>query len=115
MEAKTDAELVELARRVDRTAYDELIRRHQRPIFALACIPISDRFEAEDLTQEAFLRAWLNLDLLSDPAKFAPWLRRIIFGVCIDWLRTFDRISIAFRIPRLNRRCSKRRRRPNPF
>jgi DNA-directed RNA polymerase specialized sigma24 family protein len=45
--------------------------------------------EAEDLTQEAFLRAWLDLDLLSDPTKFAPWLRRIIFGVSIDWLRAF--------------------------
>lgn len=40
-------------------------------------------------TQESFLRAWLNLDLLSDTAKFAPWLRRIVFGVSIDWLRVF--------------------------
>jgi len=41
------------------------------------------------MTQEAFLRAWVNLDLLSDPAKFAAWLRRIVFGVSIDWLRVF--------------------------
>ncbi|MPZ17349.1 MAG: sigma-70 family RNA polymerase sigma factor [Luteitalea sp.] len=41
------------------------------------------------MAQEAFLRAWLNLDLLSDPAKFAAWLRRIVFGVSIDWLRVF--------------------------
>src|SRR6185295_3571866 len=64
-------------------------RRYQRPIWGLAYLMIGDRFEAEDMTQEAFLRAWLNLDLLSDPAKFAAWLRRIVFGVSIDWLRVF--------------------------
>ena len=89
MDSKSDAELVGLARAGDRDAYGELIRRYQHQIWGLACILLNDRFEAEDITQEAFLRAWLNLDLLSDPAKFAPWLRRIVFGVSIDWLRVF--------------------------
>jgi RNA polymerase sigma-70 factor (ECF subfamily) len=89
MDSRTDAELVVLARAGDRDAYGELIRRYQHQISGLACILLDDRFEAEDITQEAFLRAWLNLDLLSDPAKFAPWLRRIVFGVSIDWLRVF--------------------------
>jgi RNA polymerase sigma factor (sigma-70 family) len=89
MDSKNDAELVHLARAGNRDAYGELIRRYQHPIWGLACILVDDRFEAEDITQEAFLRAWINLDLLSDPAKFAPWLRRIVFGVSIDWLRVF--------------------------
>jgi hypothetical protein len=89
MDSKNDAELVHLARAGNRDAYGELIRRYQRPIWGLASILLDDRFEAEDITQEAFLRAWLNLDLLSDPARFAPWLRRIVFGVSVDWLRVF--------------------------
>ncbi|HEX2101414.1 MAG TPA: sigma-70 family RNA polymerase sigma factor, partial [Candidatus Synoicihabitans sp.] len=89
MNSKTDAELVHLARGGDRDAYGELIRRYQRSICGLACLLVGDRYEAEDLAQEAFLRAWLNLDLLSDPRKFAPWLRRVVFGVSIDWLRVF--------------------------
>lgn len=89
MESKNDAELVNLARVGSRDAYDELIRRYQRSVWGLACLLVDDRFEAEDLTQEAFLRAWLNLDLLIDPTKFGPWLRRIVFGVSIDWLRVF--------------------------
>jgi len=89
MNSKTDAELVHLARAGDREAYGELIRRYQRSIWSLACVLLGDRSEAEDMAQEAFLRAWLNLDLLGDPAKFGSWLRRIIFGVSIDWLRVF--------------------------
>jgi RNA polymerase sigma-70 factor, ECF subfamily len=89
MNSKNDAELVHLARAGNREAYGELIRRYQHSIWGLACLLVDDRFEAEDMTQEAFLRAWLNLDLLSDPAKFAPWLRRIVFGVSMDWLRVF--------------------------
>jgi RNA polymerase sigma factor (sigma-70 family) len=89
MESMLDADLVAAARSGNRAAYDELIRRYQRAIYGLACVLLGDRSEAEDVTQEAFLRAWLNLDLLSDPDKFAPWVRRIVFGVSIDWLRAF--------------------------
>src|SRR5262245_12256242 len=89
MESKSDAELVNMARAGNREAYNELIRRHQRSMWALAYVLVHDQFEAEDFNQEAFLRAWVNIDLLSDPAKFAPWLRRIVFGVSIDWLRVF--------------------------
>lgn len=89
MNSSSDAELVRLARNGGREPYNELIRRYQKAIYALACALIPDPHEAEDMTQEAFLRAWLNLDMLSDPNKFGPWLRRIVFGVSIDWLRTF--------------------------
>lgn len=89
MNSKNDAELVILARTGNREAYGELIRRYQHSIWGLERLLLNDGFEAEDMAQEAFLRAWLNLDLPSDPAKFAPWLRRIVFGVSIDWLRVF--------------------------
>lgn len=89
MESNCDADLVHLVRAGSRTAYDELVRRHKRSICGLAYLLLGDHFEAEDAAQEAFLRAWLNIDLLSDPAKFAPWLRRIVFGVSVYWLRVF--------------------------
>ena len=87
--ARNDAELVWRSRMGDRDAFGELIERYQRQMWGLACTLLDDPPEAEDIVQEAFLRAWLNLDLLSDPGKFAPWLRRIVFGVAIDWLRVF--------------------------
>jgi RNA polymerase sigma factor (sigma-70 family) len=89
MDSKSDAELVTAARGGNQQAFGELVLRYQRQIYGLACILLGDRSEAEDIAQEAFLRAWLNCDLLSDPSKFGPWVRRIVFGVSIDWLRAF--------------------------
>ncbi len=86
---RTDAELVEKARQGDASARDELVRRYQRQTALLAAALVNDLAEGEDLGQEAFVRAFRNLDLLVDPSRFGPWLRRIAFGVSIDWLRSF--------------------------
>jgi RNA polymerase sigma factor (sigma-70 family) len=84
-----DSDLVRRARFGDHDAFGALVTRHQRSALALARSLVFDDAEAEDLTQEAFLRALRNLDLLADAEKFAPWLHRIVFGTCIDWLRAF--------------------------
>lgn len=89
MDQRTDAELVEAVREGSVEPFGELVRRHQRAATALAYSLLGDSAEADDLAQEAFLRALRNLDLLADPASFGPWLRRVVFGTCIDWLRTF--------------------------
>jgi RNA polymerase sigma factor (sigma-70 family) len=89
MQAKSVSALVVEARQGSADARDELVRRHYRQAAALAAAMVNDPTEAEDLAQEAFIRAFRNLDLLIDPARFAPWLRRIVVGVSIDWLRTF--------------------------
>jgi len=89
MRERTDTELIEAARQGEINAFGELVRRYQKQAFAVAVSLVSDAAEAEDLTQEAFIRASRNLDLLVDTNKFGAWLRRITFGVCIDWLRAF--------------------------
>lgn len=82
-----DSDLVRRARCGDADAFGALVTRHQRSALLLARSLVFDDTEAEDLTQEAFLRALRNLDLLADAEKFAPWLHRIVFGTCVDWLR----------------------------
>src|ERR1700726_4569529 len=89
MKPKTVAELVDEARDGSAEARDELVRRHYREIAALAAAIVNDASEGEDLAQEAFIRAFRNLDLLVDPSRFGAWLHRIVVGVSIDWLRTF--------------------------
>ena len=89
MPAPTVAELVNEARRGSADARNELVRRHHREAAVLAAAMVNDATEAEDLCQEAFIRAFRNLDLLVDPNRFGAWLRRIVVGVSIDWLRSF--------------------------
>ena len=88
-ERQSDAELVGLARAGGASAGDafgELVRRYQRMVYALA-LSLVRGSDADDVAQDAFLRAFRNLDLLADPARFGVWLRRITFGVAIDHVR----------------------------
>src|SRR5215471_5631018 len=85
----SDAELVERTRAGRAEAFGELVRRHQRAAWAVAWALSGDATEAQDLAQEAFVRAFANLHLLASAARFGPWLRRIVVGVTIDWLRAF--------------------------
>jgi RNA polymerase sigma-70 factor (ECF subfamily) len=55
-------------------------------VYALA-LSLVRGSDADDVAQDAYLRAFRNLDLLADPAKFGVWLRRITFGVAIDHVR----------------------------
>ncbi len=90
MSEVTDGQLVERVReRGDREAYSQLVRRYQGHAYGLAYSLLEDWSEAQDMAQEAFIRAYVNLHQLQKPDRFAAWLRRIVFGTCMDWLRTF--------------------------
>ncbi|MDF2772028.1 MAG: polymerase sigma factor, sigma-70 family [Geminicoccaceae bacterium] len=91
--APTDADLVAAARAAPGgttgagDAFGILVTRYQPMVFALAVSLVGEPADASDVAQEAFLRAFRNLDLLADPSKFGAWLRRITFGVSIDHVR----------------------------
>ena len=72
-----DRVLVALARDGDRAAFDELVRRHADGLYAVVARLCADRHEAEEVTQEAFLRAWRGLPAFRGDAQFFTWLYRI--------------------------------------
>jgi RNA polymerase sigma-70 factor, ECF subfamily len=85
----TDAEaaLVASARRGDRAAFEELVRRTSRLVFARLYLETGDRHRAEDLLQETLLIAYRSLNQLADPRGFRTWLLRIAQNVAIDAAR----------------------------
>jgi RNA polymerase sigma-70 factor (ECF subfamily) len=89
MAERTDAELVEAAGGGDRSAYGELVTRYQGHVYGLAYSLTGDWASAQDISQEAFIRAYLNLDQLRRPDRFAPWLRRVAFSAAMEWLKAF--------------------------
>jgi RNA polymerase sigma-70 factor, ECF subfamily len=82
----TNAELVELARNGDSTAFEALVRRHFRAAFGVALGVLGEPAEAEDATQDAFVTALERLDDC-DPVRFTAWFLRIVRNQAISALR----------------------------
>lgn len=71
-----ERELVERARFGDQEAFGELVRRHRAKALGLAGSLTKDMYLAEDIVQEALIRAFLHLGTLTDSNRFIPWLHR---------------------------------------
>jgi RNA polymerase sigma-70 factor, ECF subfamily len=86
-------ELVERARGGDAGAFEQIIEHHAALVYTIARSRLNSHESAEDLVQEAFLRAHLNLHRLSDPERLAPWLASLTRNLAIDWIRRGRRRS----------------------
>jgi RNA polymerase sigma-70 factor, ECF subfamily len=84
---KTDAQLVMLTQQKDPTAFEILVKRHQRPIFNLLYGLAPDWNNTSDLTQEVFIRAWRSVHHLRNPGAFRSWLHQIATNLFYDELR----------------------------
>jgi RNA polymerase sigma-70 factor (ECF subfamily) len=71
----------------DRDSFDELVRTHRASVIAHLYRIVRDRSQAEDLTQDVFLRAYRSRDMYVPTAKFQSWLFRIATNVALNWLR----------------------------
>jgi RNA polymerase sigma-70 factor (ECF subfamily) len=83
--------LVARARGGDLAAFEQLVRQHQRYVFNLAYRVLGDYAEAEDVAQEAFVRAWRGLPDFRGEAHFATWLYRIVHNLCLNRLPGLQR------------------------
>ena len=84
---ETDEELVLKSQAGNRTAFEELVRRTARLVFARLYLDIGRPRDAEDLVQETFLIAWRSIRQMTDPTGFRPWLLSIAHTVAIDSAR----------------------------
>ena len=82
-----DADVVALAQQGRETAFRELIRRYERPVFSLIFRMVRDRETAEDLAQEAFIKVLNHIDRYRPEFKLSSWLFKIANNVAIDYLR----------------------------
>jgi len=77
-----DGDLVRLARDGDQVAFRLLVERHQPMVLARVSRLCANPSDVDDIMQEAFLRAFIALDQLRDPDRFAGWLAGIAANVC---------------------------------
>jgi RNA polymerase sigma-70 factor (ECF subfamily) len=90
----TDEELVARSNGGDPDSFNELIRRWERPIYALAYRQIGREEDARDVCQETFLRAYRALKGFRGQSKFSSWLYRIAINLCRDWMRRERRAPV---------------------
>ncbi|HEX3760253.1 MAG TPA: sigma-70 family RNA polymerase sigma factor, partial [Kofleriaceae bacterium] len=79
------------ARRGDRDAFGRLMRRHQRRVYAAALHILGNHGDADDVTQEAFVRAYRGLAAFDGRADFFTWLYRIAVNTALNALRSGKR------------------------
>ncbi len=85
--------LVALAQEGKRQAFEELAERYKQKAYRIAFDFTRDREEAKDLSQEAFLRAFIHLKDFDQRASFYTWFYRILVNLCLDHHRRAKRIS----------------------
>jgi len=95
MQDRSDAELVTMARGGDKSAFGDLIDRHQPMAQRVATRVVGHGDFARELTQEALLQAYLSLDRLRDGGRFSSWLYGIVLNVCRSHLRDQTRAPLS--------------------
>jgi RNA polymerase sigma-70 factor (ECF subfamily) len=86
-QAVSDAVAVQRTLAGERDAYRVLVERHSRSVFRMAYRMTGNSHDAEDVVQEAFLRAYKKLDKFAGEANFGTWVYRIAANYAIDRIR----------------------------
>jgi RNA polymerase sigma-70 factor, ECF subfamily len=93
MPETSDQHLIVKALAGDGPAFRQLVERHQGFVYRLACRFVGTVGDAEDITQEAFIRLWKNLHRYKPEIKVTTWLYKIVTNLCLDFLKSRDNRS----------------------
>lgn len=84
----TEPEIIKKAAAGDRIAFRQLAETHQRFVYAVAVRVLNNVQDAEDATQETFIRLWKNLNQYKTGIKLTTWLYRIVTNISLDVLKS---------------------------
>lgn len=84
----TEWDLIARCRAGSTTAFEPLVRAHERAALGFAAALLGDEDEGADAVQDAFVQAYRSLGTLRDGSPFGPWFRTILRRLCLDRLRS---------------------------
>lgn len=101
MNNNSDEELVSQAAHNNREALETLVARHLKRVYGFAYTFVRNRADAEDITQDVFVKVWRKLGTFDQTKLFRPWLYRIVRNTALDFLKkksaipfsNFDRVE----------------------
>ena len=82
-----DKHILAQARRGELDAFEELVRRYEKRVYAIALRSAGSPEDAADITQDVFLRAWRSIESFRGDSGFSTWLFRITMNQCVDYAR----------------------------
>ena len=82
----SDEKIVEVVRAKDKEAYAEIIKRYQKKLLRYAGNVLGDKDKAEDVVQEGFIKAYINLNGFNTKMKFSSWIYRIVHNEAMNML-----------------------------
>jgi len=86
-DSRTDEEIVDVTRTEDQEQYACLVDRYQHKLLRYALSLLHDEHKAEDVVQEAFIKAFINLNSFDTKKKFSSWLYRIVHNEAMNHLK----------------------------
>jgi len=89
-----DIALMDLVKSGDEAAFEELVTRHYQTVYKLAYRFLYDSPDAEDITQEVFLRVYRAAGTYTPKAKFSTWLYTITKNICFNELRKKKSVTV---------------------
>ena len=87
MTREQEAEVIRRVQKGDGNAFEALVTAYEKNVYNLALRMTGNAQDAEDMAQEAFLKAYNSLDSFRGESKFSVWLYRIVSNLCLDFLR----------------------------
>lgn len=82
-----DKHILMRAKRGELDAFEELVRRYEKRVYAVALRSSGSPEDAADIVQEVFLRAWRSIESFRGDSGFSTWLFRITMNMCVDFAR----------------------------
>lgn len=86
MRELTDTEIIESVRKGNQSDFEILVDRYKNKAFSLLCSMLKDTMEAEEVLQDAFLKAYYGLKNFKHEAKFSTWFYRIVYNTALTRL-----------------------------
>src|SRR6478609_472272 len=91
MPAPIAPDLIEKIKGGDHYAFQSVVETHQAFAYAVAFRFVGNHDEAEDITQEAFIKLWKNIGKYRPGIKLSTWLYKIVMNGCLDFLKSAKR------------------------
>jgi RNA polymerase sigma factor (sigma-70 family) len=88
-------DLIAKAKSGDKEAFALLVKRYKDIVFRYSYGMLADRMEAEDVSQEAFVKAFYSLSKLDNIYAFASWLKRIVSNLCYDRIQKLKKTNVV--------------------